>query len=133
MVAIRIDESGAETEATEAYRVVRSSPHVPSPLALDGRLYLWNDGGIVTCCDIDSGDVIWRKRVGGTYFSSPIAIGDRIFSIDVTGEVVVIAAGDDFEVLGRTPMGESTRASLAAADGTLYVRTESKVFAISGD
>lgn len=126
IVAIDAESESAE----EVYRIERSSPHVPTPLALAGRLYLWNDGGIVSCCDAASGDVIWRKRVGGNYFSSPIAVGDRIFSMDVNGEVVVIASGDEFRLLGRNKIDESSRASLAAADGTLYVRTATKVTAI---
>ena len=130
IVAIEIQQTGGKASATEAYRLVRQSPHVPTPLAVGDRLYLWNDGGIATCCDANSGEVIWQKRVGGNYFSSPIAIGDRIFCIDTSGEVVVIAAGEEFQVIARNPMGESSRASLATSDGLLLIRTDSKLFAI---
>ncbi len=131
IVAIAIEGDGADSTASEVYRLVRQAPHVPSPLAIGDRLYLWNDGGIVTCCDVKTGDVIWQNRVGGSYFSSPIAIGKRIFSIDTTGEVVVIAADDRFRVIARNPMGQGSRASLAASDNVLFVRTESKVFAVA--
>ncbi len=117
-------------KASEAFRLVRQSPHVPTPLVIGDRLYLWNDGGIVTCCNASDGDVIWQKRVGGNYFSSPIAVGNRIFSIDTSGEVVVIAAADDFEVVARNAMGEGSRATMAVSDDTLFVRTYSKLFAI---
>ena len=110
-------------QATEAYRLVRQSPHVPTPLVIGDRLFLWNDGGIATCCDVESGEVIWQKRVGGQYFGSPIAIGNRIFSIDTAGTVVVIAAEDDFRILARNPLGETSRSSLAASDGALFART----------
>lgn len=130
IVAIEIDESGAEVQAREAYRLVRQSPHVPSPLAIDDRLFLWNDSGIATCCELSSGEVIWQKRVGGSYFASPIAIGERIFSIDTSGEVVVIAADDDFQVIARNPLGQSSRATMATSNNTLFVRTDSKIFAV---
>ncbi len=132
IVAIAIEDAAAKSHASEAYRIVRQSPHVPTPLVIGNRLYLWNDGGIVTCCELATGDILWQKRVGGTYFSSPIAVGNRIFSIDTTGEVVVIAAADDFRVIARNPMGEGSRATLAVSDNVLYVRTDSKVFAIAG-
>ncbi|MEM8668986.1 MAG: PQQ-binding-like beta-propeller repeat protein [Planctomycetota bacterium] len=131
IVAISVTGKGDEIEAAEAYRLIRQSPHVPSPIVVGDRLFLWNDGGIATCCDVKTGEKIWQKRVGGSYFSSPIAIGSRLFSIDTSGEVVVIAAEDEFKILGRNPMGESSRASLATSDGALFVRTESKVFAIA--
>ena len=126
IVAIRIEGD----TAAEAYRQVRQSPHVPTPLVVGERLYLWNDAGIATCMDVRTGDVIWQKRVGGTYFSSPIAVGDRIFSIDTSGEVVVIAAADEFRLIARTSMGQPSRASLATSDGVLFVRTDSRVVAV---
>ncbi|MDE0866340.1 MAG: PQQ-binding-like beta-propeller repeat protein [Rubripirellula sp.] len=133
IVAIEVAESAQGAMASEVYRIIRQSPHVPSPLIVGDRMYLWNDGGICTCCELTSGDVVWQKRVGGSYFSSPIAIGDRIFSIDTTGEVVVIAADDSFEILARNPMGQGSRASLAVAKDTLLIRTDGKLFAIRGE
>ena len=132
VVAIAVDEGGAK-QAREVYRVVRQAPHVPTPLILNDRVYLWNDGGICTCCELSTGEVVWQKRVGGSYFSSPIAIGDRIFSIDTAGEVVVLAAGDSFRIIGRNPMGQGSRATLAVAGKTLLIRTEGKLFAIRGE
>ena len=131
VVAIGLGKN-ADQPAAELYRVVRQAPHVPTPLILGNRVYLWNDGGICTCCDLSTGDVVWQKRVGGAYFSSPIAIGDRIFSIDTTGEVVVLAAGDTFRVIARNPMGQGSRATLAVAERTLLIRTEGKLFAVRG-
>ncbi len=131
VVAIGLGKD-ADESAAELYRVVRQAPHVPTPLILGNRVYLWNDGGICTCCDLRTGDVVWQKRVGGSYFSSPIAIGDRIFSIDTTGEVVVLAAGDTFRVIARNPMGQGSRATLAVAGKKLLIRTEGKLFAVRG-
>jgi len=132
VVAIEVGK-GTDAQAAEVYRVVRQAPHVPTPLILDDRVYLWNDGGICTCCDLSSGEIVWQKRVGGSYFSSPIAIGDRIFSIDTSGEVVVLAAGDSFHVIARNPMGQGSRATLAVAGKTLLIRTEGKLFAVRGE
>jgi outer membrane protein assembly factor BamB len=132
IVAVAIEGDGDKAKAREVYRLVRQSPHVPTPLAIGDRLYLWNDGGIATCCELQTGDVVWQKRVGGSYFASPIAIGNRIFSIDTAGEVVVLAAEDTFRMIARNPMGEGSRATLACSGNVLYVRTDSKVFAIPG-
>ena len=128
IVAVRVDD-GAK-QATEAYKLIRQSPHVPSPLVIGDRLFLWNDSGIATCCNLESGDVIWQKRVGGNYFSSPIAIGKRIYNISTEGEVVVIAASDDFQELARNPLDQPSRASLAVSDDVLFARTNTKLFAI---
>ena len=46
------------------------------------------------------------------------------------GEVVTLAATDTFKVLGRSPLGESTRATPAVALGRMFLRTESHLLAV---
>ena len=49
-----------------------------------------------------------------------------------TGEVVVVAAGDKFEVLHRIPLGEPSYATPAVAGGVMYLRTSSHLFSLGG-
>jgi outer membrane protein assembly factor BamB len=37
--------------------------------------------------------------------------------------MLVVSAGDNFELLGRTPLGEDSFATPAVAGGRLYIRT----------
>ena len=60
-VAIKIGQK-VNAEAAEVYRVVRQAP-MYQHLILNGRVYLWNDGGIRTCCQLDDGEVIGRTRL----------------------------------------------------------------------
>ena len=46
------------------------------------------------------------------------------------GEVVTLAAADTFKVLGRSSLGESTRATPAVAGGRMFLRTESHIIAV---
>jgi len=114
-----------------AYQLERGvAPYVPTPLATGERLYLWGDRGIVTCVDPGSGDVRWRGRVGGSYSSSPIAVGDTVLNVSADGEVVVIADSDRFEVLGRRQLDQPSRATPAVADGRLLFRSERRLYAL---
>ena len=47
-------------------RVDRGAPLTTTPLAVAGLLVLWGDEGVVTCVDAATGELAWRKRVGGT-------------------------------------------------------------------
>ena len=85
--------------------------------------YLWHDKGIVTCVTVDDGEQQWQERIGGNYSASPVCAGERIFGVFDEGEVVVLAASRQFQLLGKNPLGELTRATPAIADGRLYVRT----------
>ena len=46
------------------------------------------------------------------------------------GEIVVIADGDSFEVLGRTPLDEETRATPAVTAGRLLFRSATHLWAL---
>lgn len=132
VIALRIDPEANPPKLTEAWRVERSAPLCTTPLVLGGLAFLWSDDGIVTCLDADSGKLHWRERVGGTYYSSPIGIGDRIFNISTDGHLHVLAASPDYRHLARNDLGEGSHATPALAHGTLYIRTFRKLFSVGG-
>ncbi len=107
-----------------------TSPYVTTMVAKGTLVFLWGDRGVVSCIDGLTGDVRWSKRVGGNYSSSPVRVGNAIYGVSADGEVVTLAASEQYEVLGRSPLGEGTRATPAVAGGCMYFRTESQLFAI---
>lgn len=132
LVAVRPPAAPGQP-AMVAYEVDKSAaPYVPTPLESGGRLYLWGDKGVVSCVRAADGSAVWKGRVGGNYSASPIAVGGRILNVSSDGEIVVIADADTFEVLGRTPLDEETRASPAVANGRLIFRSASHLWALSG-
>ena len=130
-VAVRPDDAQPDA-VTKVYRVERGAPLTPTPLVANGLLFLWADDGIVTCVDARTGEPVWRQRVGGTYYGSPVAVGEAVYCVSADGEMVVIAARREFEVLGRTPLGEVSHATPAVANGVMYVRTVTRVMAVGG-
>jgi outer membrane protein assembly factor BamB len=116
----------------EAYRIIRQAPHVPTPLVYKEWMFLWSDAGIATCVERNSGKVVWQKRVGGNFYSSPICVGGKIYCLDLDGEVVVLAASDKYELLARNALSSPSRATPAVSNGALIIRTESQVISIGG-
>ncbi|MCH8148406.1 MAG: PQQ-binding-like beta-propeller repeat protein, partial [Planctomycetes bacterium] len=104
VVAVRPIDSADGVK--EVYRVTRGAPHVPTPLVVGARVFLWADNGIVTCIKSNTGEKVWRQRVGGNFFGSPICIDGKIYCVDLEGEVVVLAASDEYELLARNPLGK---------------------------
>ncbi|MDA1161930.1 MAG: PQQ-binding-like beta-propeller repeat protein [Planctomycetota bacterium] len=132
VVVVKPQSSGDEVKVEEAWRFIRQAPHVPTPLVYGEWLFMWNDGGIATCVQRDSGTVVWQKRIGGNFFSSPVCINGNLYCVDLDGEVVVIAASDEYRLLARNPLGHPTRATPAVSNGALLIRTESHLFSIGG-
>lgn len=138
LVALRLPAAvvasgGPSVEPEIAWQVDRSaSPYVPTPLAAPCGIVLWGDRGVVTCVDPASGGERWKGRVGGNYSASPILLDGMILNISSDGEIVTLADGEAFEVLGRTPLGEPSRATAAVAGGRVFFRGERSLRAIDG-
>jgi outer membrane protein assembly factor BamB len=131
VVAVRPPDSSTDKPEL-AYEVRKSAPYVPTSVAVGKRAFLWSDGGIVTCVQAATGKIHWQERVGGNYFASPIAFGDRVLNVSTTGEVVMIKVSDQFEVLARNNLDELCHTTPAVAGGRLYVRTASRLYSIGG-
>jgi len=132
LVAVRPGSRACGIEPAVVYDVTQSVPLVPTPLVKDGRLFLWADDGIVSCLKVSTGEEIWRARVGGAFYGSPVWVNDRLYCIAKNGDVFVLAAADTFELLAREPLGEPSYATPAVADGVMYLRTSVSLISLGG-
>jgi outer membrane protein assembly factor BamB len=130
--AVRPGSQQKDGKPVLAYEIKKPVPLVPTLLVKDGRLYLWADDGLVMCLDVSNGGVIWRQRIGGAFYSSPVCVNDRLYCVARNGDVVVLAASAKYELLGRVPLGESSFATPAVADGVMYLRTRTQLFCLGG-
>ncbi|MGD0093910.1 MAG: PQQ-binding-like beta-propeller repeat protein [Planctomycetota bacterium] len=130
LTAVRPPTQGAEAKI--AWTCTKFPPYVPTPVAKDGLLFLWNDGGCVSCLRAATGEQVWRQRVGSDFIGSPVRVGERLYCISRPGDVFVVAAGEKFELLGRNALGERSHATPAVAGGILYLRTFSHLISIGG-
>ena len=138
--AIKPGASGDITLAAEttsnafvAWMHPRASGYTPSPLVHDGRIYLVHDTGIMTVLRAETGEEIYRARLGGighTFSASPIAAGNRLYFPDEEGVTIVLEAGDEYKEISQNDLGELTFASPAVVGNALFIRTESKLYRI---
>ncbi len=109
--------------------------YVPTPLIHEGLLYLWNDSGILTCRDAETGEKIYggtETRLNGNFFSSPIITDGKIYCGSKDGDFVCVAAGKNFAILGRSKLGSGMNATPAVANGRLIIRTDTHIFSLKG-
>jgi len=132
MIAVRPGNPADGTEPEVAYDIEGSLPYVPTPVAHDNLLFIMSDKGVATCIDAPTGDRLWRERVGGAYFASPVRVGDRIYCVSRAGEMVVLAAADQYKLLGRIDLEEPSHSTPAVAGGVMYLRTLSHLMVIGG-
>ena len=132
VTAIKVRAASANPKADLAYQMKKSAPYVPTGVAVDALVWLWSDGGIVTCLDAPSGALRYQERVGGNYFGSPVWVDGRLFCVSTAGELVVLEACDKFNVLHRFPLGELCHSTPAVALGRMFIRTETHLVSLGG-
>lgn len=130
IVAVRPGRAAEAVEPEMVYRIDRAAPLCTTPVANGGLLFMWTDTGIAACADAVTGEIQWRERIGGNYYSSPIIIGAYLLNVSTTGEVIVLAADKNFRRVAKNDLGEGSHSTPAVADGVLYVRTFTKLFAV---
>jgi outer membrane protein assembly factor BamB len=132
LVAVKPGGSGDITTSHVAWQKTKGLPYVPSPLLYRGNLFVIKDGGIASCYDATTGAPRYeQKRLGveGQFYASPVAANGYIYLVSLNGKVATVASGENPEVVWRADFGERIAATPAIVDDTLYVRTESKLFA----
>ncbi len=117
VAAIKADGSG------EVAWENKSRVYVPSLLIKEGYLYAVMDAGIATCWRSDTGEQMWKSRLGGDFSSSPILVGDQIFATNERGKNFVFKANPkEFELVSKSEYGDSVFATPAICGGRIYSR-----------
>ena len=129
LVAIRPDQDSTHNPPQQVYQLQKAN-YVPSPVAVDGKLFFFTDKGIGNCVDLKTGDVHWQKRISSGFSGSPVANQQQIYIMDEDGKVFVIAASDEFKLISKHDLGQPSRATPAIWDNKIYFRTESKLFCV---
>jgi outer membrane protein assembly factor BamB len=130
VTAIRAGDAKSGAKPALAFQMKKSAPYVPTGIALDERVWLWSDAGILTCLRTPGGEIVYQERVGGNFFGSPVWVDGRLFAVSTSGEVVVVKAGDQFEVLSRYPLNDTCHTTPAISGGRMFVRTEKRLHCV---
>ncbi|MEX0718561.1 MAG: PQQ-binding-like beta-propeller repeat protein [Planctomycetaceae bacterium] len=120
--AVPIDPEGDVSDGDFVFERKRELPYVPTPVIHAGHLYLWNDNGTAACVALPGGETVWTRRVGGTFSGSPVCVDGKLYCISEQGEVAVIAASPEYELLGKSPLGVGSHSTPAIAGGRMFLR-----------
>ncbi len=110
----------------------KSIPQLPSVLIYKNVLYMINDSGILTTMNAVTGELYKQARLRGAadnYYASPVAADDKIFFVSKSGVVTVLKAGGAQEPLASGELDDEAYATPAFAEGRIYIRTRSALYA----
>jgi outer membrane protein assembly factor BamB len=132
-IALKPGGHGDVTEAQRIWRQERIKAAIGSGVIYEGRLYLIGQDGVVTCLELKTGNKLWEERLKGPgsksgSWSSMLVARGKIYVPNQSGDVFILRAGPQFEVLATNSVHEPTNASLAASDGDLFMRTDKSLW-----
>ena len=121
LMAIEPDGTGDVTETHVAWSLPRSSPNIPSPIIVGDLMFLVTDkGGVARCLDATSGEEIWKKRLGGDHWASPILNDGKLYFSSKQGETSYGDRGNKDRTRDSCPKQNECRVHSFASGGRLF-------------
>ena len=135
LTAIRLGGSGDVTKSQVVWMKEKLGADVPSPAAVDGKVYLCTDKGELSCLDVHTGNVLWSGQVEKNrhaFSSSPVIADGKIYLTREDGKTFVLEQGNEFKVLAANDLGEGefVVATPVFVDGRILIRTVEHLYCI---
>lgn len=137
LFAIKAGGQGDVTATHNAWLNKNFTTDVCVPLFYKDQLYVLDgDKKQLACLDPATGQPRWTGNIDSSavFRASPTAGDGKIYCMNEAAEVWVLSA-DEFKVLYHGQLsseGDASRASIALADGHVFVRTADKLYCFSG-
>ena len=132
VIAIRPDGAGDITSvASKHVWTWKRTPDVPSPIILDGLVYLCMENGNLTVLEAESGAEVYSQATHRQrHRASPVYADGKLYLTARDGRVTVVQSGREFKLLATNDLGEDQSASPVISGGTIYLRTFKTLWAI---
>ncbi|MEM9413311.1 MAG: hypothetical protein AAGA30_19540, partial [Planctomycetota bacterium] len=126
---VAIDPSGTG-DVTLSHIKWRSqnAPNMPSMVTHQGILYSISDKGIMSCLNVNTGQMINRRRIGGNFSASPLLANGKIYLSSREGVVTVIQCDQNLSTLATNKFDATIMASPAVVDNDLILRTGNRIY-----
>jgi outer membrane protein assembly factor BamB len=122
---------GATEVRSQAWVQKGASPNMPSPVAVDGLLYIVGEN-LLTCRDAATGEQLYKERADEltTIAASPIAVGDKLLLLDEEGRAAIVQVGPDFEIVGGGKLDDKFWTTPTVAGGVVLLRGLASLYCV---
>ncbi|TWT81236.1 outer membrane biogenesis protein BamB [Planctomycetes bacterium CA13] len=130
MIAVRPNGSGDITRSHIAWSNKQNVAKKSSPIVLSDLMFMVSDEGILTCRELETGDIVWKKRLKGTFAASPIYADGQLVFCSIEGGILTLEPGRKYTPLAETTLGDGFMASPAVVGDQLFLRSKSMLYGI---
>jgi outer membrane protein assembly factor BamB len=119
------------------YRGLKRSLSTVSIDPATGLLFVADFSGFLHCLDAETGEVFWIYDLKAHVWGSTLVADGKVYVGDEDGDFVVLPARKEFDPkrdkpLFETNLGAPIYATPMVANGTLYVASQSHLYAVAG-
>ena len=130
--AIRLGGSGDVTDSHVLWSS-RNGPYVSTPLLFDGRLYWVDEGGVAFCAAADTGELVYRERLAGSFFASAVKAGDAIYAVSRENGTYVYSASPEFKLIAHNQIESDDskfHGTPAFSRGQIFLRSDRFLYCV---
>jgi outer membrane protein assembly factor BamB len=120
----------ANRKTTEQWKSIKAGGGMSSPLVYNDRVYSAASSGMITCTEAKTGKVVWQERLKGKFSASPVAGDGKVYLVSEEGYLYTLKAGDEYEVLAESKLGERGQATPAISGGAIFHRGDHTLWCI---
>jgi outer membrane protein assembly factor BamB len=99
----------------------------------DGIVYASDLSGFLHALDARTGALFWRHDLLAAVWGSPFVADGRVYIGDEDGDVAILRAGRQKEVIAETNLGASVASTPVAKRGTLFILSRNRLFALAAN
>ena len=96
----------------------------------DDILYISSLSGFLHALNAQTGEHYWTYDTFAAVWGSPFAADGKVYLGDEDGDVVVLRAGREMEVVGEYNLGASVYSTPVVKDGVMYILTRNRLWAL---
>jgi outer membrane protein assembly factor BamB len=123
-------KSGETKNDFIAWSTANGSPYTPTPIIYGDLFYALADNGVLSAYDAKTGERIYQQRLPSSFSASPVAADGRLYLASEDGDVFVVKAGRQYELLARNVMGQPLMGTPAISQGMIILRGENTIYAL---
>ncbi len=133
-LAVRAGGHGDVTETHRLWHKPKDGGWLGTGIVDDGAIYVCDIGGVISCLDVQSGNLLWKERSGGggTWSSITQAADGSMFLLTKSGATTVFRPDRDaFKKVAENELNETTNASVVVAGNDVIIRTDKALWSLA--
>lgn len=125
--------AGLDDKDLPIWQESKLQPSSASAVVAEGQVFVVSRAGVLSGGSLETKKV-WKLRLGGRFWATPILIGNHLYCINGDGKSFVVELGEPGEkgrIVAENEFGENVFGSPAVADNGLFVRSHAHLWKIA--